>query len=201
MALSAGFTKAWVSLLKKANLQAEVLTTNSGIVSKYVKYFVVKLLKQQGKFVVAVGDSLLDGLMLKEANVGYIATTKGYRKNVENFLKRNSFIRQLRYFDYQYDFLSGDEFILSAKALSPNDFIAKNIALCKSGSGCTGKALRNAHYELGQEVAKMIRCDSKDDDFVVIILMRSGLPFGMGIADYFDCPVLFSNGDAADLSR
>ena len=201
LALSAGFTKAWVSLLKKANLQAEVLTTNSGIVSKYVKYFVVKLLKQQGKFVVAVGDSLLDGLMLKEANVGYIATTKGYRKNVENFLKRNSFIRQLRYFDYQYDFLSGDEFILSAKALSPNDFIAKNIALCKSGSGCTGKALRNAHYELGQEVAKMIRCDSKDDDFAVIILMRSGLPFGMGIADYFDCPVLFSNGDAADLSR
>ena len=200
LALSAGFSKAWIALLNKVDLQTDVLISKSGIVSKYVKYFVVKLLKQKGKFVVSIGDSLLDGLMLKEAHVAYIATTKGYRKNVEQFLKENKTIRQLKYFDYQYDFLHSDEFILSAKALMKNEEIERKITLCKSNSNCTGRVLRSAHYELGQEVAKMIKRDSQENNFAVIILMRSGLPFGMGIADYFDCPVLFYNDDAVDLS-
>ncbi len=200
LALSAGFSKAWVALLNKAGLHTDVLISESGIVSKYVKYFVVKLLMQKGKFVVSIGDSLLDGLMLKESHVAYIATTKGYRKNVEQFLRENKTIRQLKYFDYQYDFLHSDEFILSAKALTKNEEIERKITLCKSTSNCTGRALRRAHYELGQEVAKIIKDDAKENDFAVIVMMRSGLPFGMGIADYFDCPVLFYNGDAIDLS-
>lgn len=191
VALSAGFSKAWATLLNQVGVQTDVLTSESRVVSKYVKYFVVKLLKQQGKFVVAIGDSLLDGLMLKEADVGYIATTKGYRKNVEEFLRENKTIRQLKYFDYQYDFLQSDEFILSAKSLTKNEEIEQKIALCKSNSNCTGKALRAAHYELGQEVAKMIKADAEKSNFVVIIIMRSGLSFGMGVADFFDCPVMF----------
>jgi uracil phosphoribosyltransferase len=51
--------------------------------------------------------------------------------------------------------------------------------------------LRVTHYELGQEVAKMIKADAEKNDFAVIIMMRSGLSFGMGVADFFDCPVLF----------
>ena len=191
VALSAGFSKAWATLLNQVGVQTDVLTSESRVVSKYVKYFVVKLLKQQGKFVVAIGDSLLDGLMLKEADVGYIATTKGYRKNVEEFLRGNKTIRQLKYFDYQYDFLQSDEFILSAKSLTKNEEIEQKIALCKSNSNCTGKVLRVTHYELGQEVAKMIKADAEKNDFAVIIMMRSGLSFGMGVADFFDCPVLF----------
>ena len=191
LALSAGFSKAWIALLNKVDLQTDVLISKSGIVSKYVKYFVVKLLKQKGKFVVSIGDSLLDSLMLKEADVGYIATTKGYRKNVEKFLRNNQTIRQLKYFDYQYDFLQSDEFILSAKSLTKNEKIERKIALCKSNSNCTGKVLRVTHYELGQEVAKMIKADAEKNDFAVIIMMRSGLSFGMGVADFFDCPVLF----------
>ena len=191
VALSAGFSKAWATLLNQVGVLSDVLTSESRVVSKYVKYFVVKLLKRQGKFVVAIGDSLLDGLMLKEADVGYIATTKGYRKNVEEFLRGNKTIRQLKYFDYQYDFLQSDEFILSAKSLTKNEAIEQKIALCKSNSNCTGKALRAAHYELGQEVAKMIKADAEKSSFVVIIMMRSGLSFGMGVADFFDCPVVF----------
>lgn len=191
LALSAGFSKAWAALLNQVGLQTDVLMSECGVVSKYVKYFVVKLLKQQGKFVVAIGDSLLDGLMLKEADVGYIATTKGYRKNVEKFLRNNQTIRQLKYFDYQYNFLQSDEFILSAKSLTKNEEIERKIALCKSNSNCTGKVLRVTHYELGQEVAKMIKADAGKNDFAVIIMMRSGLSFGMGVADFFDCPVLF----------
>jgi soluble P-type ATPase len=201
LALSAGFAKSWEAILRKGNIPAQVLTSNNGIVSKYVKYFVVKLLKKQGKFIVAIGDSLLDGLMLKEANVGYIATTKGHRKNVEEFLRNNQAIRQLKYFDYQYDFLTSDEFILSAKSLIGNEEINQKIALCKSNSNCTGKDLRVAHYSLGREVAKMIKSDSQKDNFAVIILMRSGLPFGLGIADLFDCPTIFYGGDSHNLSK
>lgn len=201
LALSAGFSKAWAALLNQVGLQTDVLMSECGVVSKYVKCFVVKLLKQQGKFVVAIGDSLLDGLMLKEADVGYIATTKGYRKNVEKFLRNNQTIRQLKYFDYQYDFLQSDEFILSAKSLTKNEEIERKIALCKSNSNCTGRALRKAHYELGQEVAKMIKRDSQENNFAVIILMRSGLPFGMGIADYFDCSTIFYSGSNVDLLK
>lgn len=201
LALSAGFSKAWIALLNKVDLQTDVLISKSGIVSKYVKYFVVKLLKQKGKFVVSIGDSLLDGLMLKEAHVAYIATTKGYRKNVEQFLRENKTIRELKYFDYQYDFLHSDEFILSAKALMKNEEIERKITLCKSNSNCTGRVLRSAHYELGQEVAKMIKHDSQENNFAVIILMRSGLPFGMGIADYFDCSTIFYSGSNVDLLK
>ena len=42
----------------------------------------------------------------------------GHYPLLEKFLKNNQTIRQLKYFDYQYDFLQSDEFILSAKSLT-----------------------------------------------------------------------------------
>lgn len=190
-AITAGSTTLWQRLIEQAGLNAEVLTSESNIVSKYVKYFVVKLLKEKGKFVIALGDSLLDSLMLQEAHVGYIVTQKGYRRNIEEFLRKYQTIRQLKYFNFQYEFLDCDLSILPTRILKRNKKIIANINVCKSSSGCEGKKLRRAHYALGVEVAKMIEEDSKESNFAVVILMRSGLAFGIAIADYFDCPVLF----------
>ncbi|MDR0560558.1 MAG: phosphoribosyltransferase [Prevotellaceae bacterium] len=57
------------------------------------------------------------------------------------------------------------------------------IEICKSNSGKTGIALRNAHYKLGDMLANQISDNFQSKKVTVIIMMRAGLPFGMGIAD------------------
>lgn len=55
---------------------------------------------------------------------------------------------------------------------------------CKSNYMATGYSLRQVHYELGIRMAKAIHTVNPDQSkFSVWILMRAGLPFGLGIAD------------------
>lgn len=75
----------------------------------------------------------------------------------------------------------------------PNEVNA-HIEVCKSTSGIVGERLRRAHNELGRIMGRQINQDymkSHPNDFTVLCLMRSGLSFGMGIADELDCTVLF----------
>lgn len=70
--------------------------------------------------------------------------------------------------------------------------LSKLIDICRSDSEILGTELRKAHYELGTMVGKMIRENHVTDNaFAVIIILRSGLDFGHGIADELDCPILF----------
>lgn len=57
--------------------------------------------------------------------------------------------------------------------------------LTKSQSSCVGASLRKAHYELGEATAEHIANSyvSGTSNYAVIILMRAGLNFGLGIAD------------------
>lgn len=58
------------------------------------------------------------------------------------------------------------------------------IEWCKSHSGKIGYELRQAHYHLGIHLGNTIhRISSNQSKFVLLILMRAGLPFGLGIAD------------------
>jgi uracil phosphoribosyltransferase len=63
------------------------------------------------------------------------------------------------------------------------------IAMCKSDSHINGVKLRKAHYKLGQQLAERIFCDlyhptSKNTPSItLIVMMRAGLCFGMGIAN------------------
>ena len=57
------------------------------------------------------------------------------------------------------------------------------IAICKSDSQIHGIKLREAHYNLGKIMAKRIFNDLSAIDITVIIMMRAGLCFGLGIAD------------------
>lgn len=59
------------------------------------------------------------------------------------------------------------------------------IERCQSQSMETGYRLRQAHYTLGKRIAERIlettaACYSK---FAILIMMRAGLPFGLGLAD------------------
>jgi uracil phosphoribosyltransferase len=57
------------------------------------------------------------------------------------------------------------------------------IAVCKSDSQIHGLQLREAHYKLGNIIAKRMFNDLPNHNITVIIMMRAGLCFGLGIAD------------------
>lgn len=189
IAISAGNSDIWKNVINKCGLDATVLRNNE-VISKYVKYYVAKSLKERGKFVIAIGDSFLDSLMLCKANIGYLAT-KGYRANIEAFIQANKQIRQLSYYEYRYEGILTEDSIVSTKILPLTAETQSLIAVCKSNSGAGGKKLREAHSKMGSLVAKMIAKDYSNEKFIVVIMMRSGLSFGLGIADELDCPVLF----------
>lgn len=189
LAISAGNSDIWEGIISKCGLNAVVLR-NNGIISKYVKYYTAKLLRERGKFVIAIGDSILDSLMLCEANIGYLAT-KGYRKNIESFVQANKQLRQLSYYEYRYDEILTEDSIVSIKTLPLTVGTQTLIDICKSNSEITGKRLRQAHSKLGSLIAKTIIQEIPNGKFAVVIMMRSGLSFGMGIADELDSPVLF----------
>lgn len=72
---------------------------------------------------------------------------------------------------------------------------------CLSTSGVCGFELRKAHYHLGVELAKQIvnQRNLSNSKVAVLIMMRAGLPFGMGIADSLeesnDITILFSTNE------
>ena len=68
--------------------------------------------------------------------------------------------------------------------------IRASIEICMSNSGKTGRILRLTHYFLGGKIGHKIKEVCQNDCLTTICLMRSGLPFGMGIADELDCPIL-----------
>ena len=57
------------------------------------------------------------------------------------------------------------------------------IKTCKSDSGVCGKKLRDAHFLAGTLLGEEILNNYDEKSYAVIIMMRAGLPFGLGIAD------------------
>ena len=65
-----------------------------------------------------------------------------------------------------------------------NSTIEKEISLCKSNSGICGKELRNAHMQLGKNIGIQISTNNAQANRIaVIVMMRAGLSFALGIAD------------------
>ena len=66
-----------------------------------------------------------------------------------------------------------------------NDKTNELIMKCKSSSNVCGLALRNAHYNLGKCLGNQIATERIliDMKIAVLLMMRAGLPFGLGIAD------------------
>ncbi|MCL1919404.1 MAG: uracil phosphoribosyltransferase [Peptococcaceae bacterium] len=72
------------------------------------------------------------------------------------------------------------------------------IEVCKSNSGICGMKLRAAHMQLGKNVGILIAANEVKANFIaVIVMMRAGLPFALGISDGLedankDVSVIFS---------
>ena len=193
--ITAGNGQLWNRIIKRFGLNINILSHTETIVSKFVKYYAVKELQKSGKYVIAIGDSMLDSLMLKQANKSYIVTQKGYRDIIANLLASTDNIIQLSEAQC-YINVKHEKTITAIKTLPINDDkVYKNISICKSNSGICGTPLREAHYNLGKEIAKMIKTDFPNDKFTVVAIMRSGVPYSMGIADYLDCSIVFYDSD------
>ncbi len=67
--------------------------------------------------------------------------------------------------------------------LKKDENLEKIIGVCKSASGVCGKKLREAHAAAGLLIGREIVAASENSSFAVIVMMRSGLSFGLGIAD------------------
>ncbi|MDR0442788.1 MAG: uracil phosphoribosyltransferase [Treponema sp.] len=64
-----------------------------------------------------------------------------------------------------------------------NSELESLITVCRSDSHINGLQLRKAHYGLGKILAKRMINDLLNDNITLVVLMRAGLCFGMGIAD------------------
>jgi phosphoserine phosphatase/adenosyl cobinamide kinase/adenosyl cobinamide phosphate guanylyltransferase len=80
------------------------IKTDKIIVSRAVKYYLVKLLKKKGKHIIAVGDSMVDIDMLKEADEGFVVAQEKINPSVDVYLRSNKTeIKQLIYNKMYYD--------------------------------------------------------------------------------------------------
>ena len=85
--------------------------------------------------------------------------------------------------------------------------IDSHINKCLSSSEVCGSELRQSHYYLGQKLGNQIEKDRHilNRKVAVIIMMRAGLPFGLGIADAIDknndVTILFSPCNENDFRK
>lgn len=165
IAITASNPLIWKTILSQRGLDVIVLNSDY-VVSKYVKYYVLKELQSRCKYVLSIGDSIIDSLMLSHANKAYLISNKGYREKVYQLLKQNKTIYQLSYNTYLYEGIRTDEHICEIKALEQSEYVKELIEVCRSTSGIEGYQLRNAHYKLGKEVGKMILDDNPGENFV-----------------------------------
>ena len=69
-----------------------------------------------------------------------------------------------------------------------NENVIYLINICKSSSKTSGSKLRSAHYQLGRIMGNQILKQNNLNgmNIAIVIMMRAGLPFGLGIADELD---------------
>jgi phosphoserine phosphatase len=83
------------------------LKTDKIVVSREVKYYLVKFLCEEGKYVIAVGDSIVDIDMLNEASKGFIVAQEKASETIKKYLSINKTeIMQLGYSKLHYNELN-----------------------------------------------------------------------------------------------
>lgn len=161
--LSSGITSLWERIASRLGLKNVVADTN---ISADTKYFVVRILQDNGYSVTAYGDGRNDYYMLKQADTGYLY--------IGSYLSRSLRKTDLSGISLLYD---KSPFILS----EVDDTLFDDIAICKSGSGINGSKLADAHNRLGKKLGEVMNTFIPSTGTAVIVLERGGRFFGDGI--------------------
>ena len=165
--LSSGVAQLWErisELLDLKNVVANVL------ISADTKYFIVKLLQDQGYKVIAYGDGKNDLYMLKKADKGFL-----YIGSYLSHSLRNADISDISLLYDKAPFILTDE----------RSDIAEDISICKSTSGVNGARLADAHIRLGKRLGEAIRKLVPNTNAAVVVLERGGRFFGDGLYTSF----------------
>jgi thymidylate kinase len=107
--ITSGILRTWKKIQGKHNFPSIIvggcnLKTDRIIVSSAVKYQLVKLLHEEGKYIIAVGDSMVDIDMLNEAGKGFIVAQEKINGTIKTYLKTTKTkIMQLEYSKLHYD--------------------------------------------------------------------------------------------------
>jgi hypothetical protein len=107
--ITSGILKTWENIQARYEFPQIVvggsnLKTDRFIVSTSVKYQLVKLLHNAGKYIIALGDSAIDIEMLEEADKGYIVAQEKLNNGIKEYVKgKKSNIMQLEYSPFHYD--------------------------------------------------------------------------------------------------
>jgi len=106
--ITSGVLRTWQIIQSKINFPNIIfgssnLNTENTIVSKFVRYQLIKQLKELGKYIISVGDSSIDLQMLEAADKGFIIANKKLNAGMEEYFNNtNSTILQLDYSNFQY---------------------------------------------------------------------------------------------------
>ena len=162
--LSSGVSELWEKLKEKYNFEMVIAST---MISADTKYYVAKILKENGYTIYAYGDSKNDLYMLNEADFGCLVINEKMSGSL-----KNEDISKLKVIDYTLNY-----FILSEQNIFGIDEFNK---VCKSNSLINGAGLAKAHMQLGSEIAKEVKKYFNNKNTEIVVLDRGGRFFGDG---------------------
>ncbi len=161
--ISSGIGVLWEKISEMLGLKNVIADT---LISADTKYFIVKLLQDDGYTITAYGDSKIDLYMLKQADHSYL--------NIGERISRSLAGADTSGIKLIYD---KSPYILAEEC---TDF-AEYISICKSDSGINGARLAKAHFALGQAIGQKIAAFLPNDNTAVLVLERGGRFFGDGL--------------------
>ncbi len=166
--LSSGISKLWRMIADEKGLKS---VFSNPLISADVKFFVTKLLRENGYYIEAYGDSKIDLYMLREADEGTLFIGDRISRSLKN------------------ESLDGIKLSYNKKPDVLTEYVSKevlkDIAICKSDSGISGGTLAAAHFRLGVQVAKRMAVTIPCNGTALVVLERGGRFFGDGIYTEF----------------
>ncbi len=160
--LSAGITRLWERLQQQFNIPYVIATPH---ISADTKFFIGKILRNNGYYVKAYGDSKNDLYLLKEANEGYLYLGKRISRSLS---KADTSMVSLLYDAHTF-------------ILEDNEDVTQEVAVCKSSSAVNGSRLALTHFELGRRLGSYIKQAFPNANTPVIVSERGGRFFGDGL--------------------
>ena len=162
--LSSGISDLWAKIGEQKGL---LNIFADPMISADTKYFVVKLLKENGYTITAYGDSKIDVFMLREADESILYVGERISRSLEG---ENIFGIHLIYNHAPY--------VLAEEMKAE---ILEDIAICKSDSGINGSRLASAHLKLGIQLGEKMATMIPEQNTAILVLERGGRFFGDGL--------------------
>lgn len=162
--LSSGISDLWAKIGEQKGL---LNIFADPMISADTKYFVVKLLKENGYTITAYGDSKIDVFMLREADESILYVGERISRSLEG---ENIFGIHLIYNHAPY--------VLAEEMKAE---ILEDVAICKSDSGINGSRLASAHLKLGIQLGEKMATMIPEQNTAILVLERGGRFFGDGL--------------------